>query len=112
MQQYVEGFRYTRSWHIFTFNNCFVSFSTTNNVIRLDSKHFLKNVCCTECFQCPNLHLTKTLTTELCFTTQRLLSNKRVRSDRTCVHLIVNKVSKFQHVNHPNSYRLIETMSG
>ena len=30
----------------------------------------------TEAFECPNLHFSETLTTELCFTTKRLLSNQ------------------------------------
>ena len=53
----------------------------SKNIIRLDRKNFLKNMCSTESFQCPNFHLPKTLTTKLSLTTQRLLSNKRVRTD-------------------------------
>ena len=39
-------------------------------------------MCCAECFKRPNFHFSETLTTELCLTTKRLLSNKGVRTDK------------------------------
>ena len=66
-----------------------VHFGTAVNVIRLNSKHFLKGICSTVCFKCPYFHLTEALATKLCFTTKRLLCNKAVRTGRTSVHLIV-----------------------
>src|SRR6187401_1132868 len=59
----------------------------------------------------PILHLTKTLTTELCFTTQRLLCDKTVWSDRTGMHLIINHVVKFDHIDNTNRCFLVETIS-
>ena len=81
MEQYIQRFRNTRLWHRITLHNCFVSFRTSYNVVRLNCKNFLKNMCGTEGFQCPNFHFSETLTTKLSFTTQRLLSNQRVRTD-------------------------------
>ena len=67
---------------------------------------------CTETFECPNLHFSETLTTKLSFTTQRLLSYERVRTDRTSMHLIFNHVTEFQHISHTNSCRLVELFTG
>src|SRR5690606_24643463 len=96
---------------IFSLHNRLVCFGTTDNVIRLDGKDFLQDVGCTECFDSPNLHFSKTLSTELCLTTQWLLCNERVRSDRTGVHLIVNQVTEFQHICYPNGYRLVKLLT-
>src|SRR5688500_18437291 len=65
-----------------------------------------------ECFDRPNLHFTKSLTTELGFTTQGLLRDEGVRTDRTRVHLIIYKVTKFQHVRDAYRYWLIEFFTG
>src|SRR5690606_40406760 len=44
----------------------------------------------------------ETLTTKLRLTAQRLLGHQRVRTGRTCVHLVVNQVVQLQvvHVAH------------
>ena len=63
---------------VITANNRLINFSTTIYIIRLNSQDLLKDICRTECLECPNLHLTETLTTKLCFTTKRLLCNERV----------------------------------
>ena len=39
----------------------------------------------TVCLKSPNLHLSETLSAELSFTTQRLLSNQRVWAGGTCI---------------------------
>ena len=69
------------------------------NVVRFVREQFLQSVCGTVCFQRPNFHLTKALTTKLCFTTQWLLGNHRVWSGRTCVNLVVDQVVQLQHVH-------------
>ena len=57
-------------------HDVFVHLGTAVNVIRLNGEHFLQGISRAVCFQCPHFHLTEALTTELRFTTQRLLSNK------------------------------------
>src|SRR5690606_21044692 len=59
----------------------------------------------------PNLHFSKTLTSKLCFTTERLLRNERVGSYGTGVHLVVHHVSQFQHVNNTYRGRLVKTLT-
>lgn len=56
----------------------------------------------------PTLPSPETLTTELCLTTQRLLSNQAIRTGGTRVHLVVDQVVQFQHVHVTNGYRTLE----
>ena len=65
----------------------------------------------TECLECPNLHLTETLATELCLTSKRLLCDERVRTDGTCVHLILYHMTEFQEVGYTHGRRLVETLA-
>src|SRR3989344_3124319 len=48
----------------------------------------------------PDFHFSKSLASELGFSSQRLLSDKRVRSDRTHVNLILNHVDQFHKVSY------------
>ena len=64
-----------------------------------------------ECLERPYLHLSETLATELGLTAQRLLRDQRVRTDGTCVHLVLDHVAQLQHVDHAHSGRLVETVA-
>ncbi|CUP64901.1 Uncharacterised protein [Segatella copri] len=66
---------------------------------------------CTECLDSPDLHLSESLTTKLCFTTKWLLCNQRVWTDRTSVHLILNHMTQLQEVSHTNSSWLVKLLS-
>ena len=63
-----------------TINDVLVHLGSTCHVIRLNSQHFLQGMRSTVSLECPHLHLTKSLTTKLGFTTQRLLRDKAVRA--------------------------------
>ena len=65
----------------------------------------------TECLDCPDLHLSETLTTELCLTTKWLLSDERVRTDRTSVHLVLYHVTELQEVCDTDCSRLVEHLT-
>ena len=93
---------------MFAFDDVFVHFGTTVHVVRLHCQHLLQRVCCTVCFQRPNLHLTETLATELGFTAQRLLGNQTVRTGRTGVHFFINQVVQFQIVHHTDCYLAVK----
>src|ERR1700749_558788 len=84
----------------------------SDNVIGFNSEYLLQDIGCTECFERPNFHFTKTLATEVCFTAQRLLGDERVWPDRTRVHLIVNHVAQFQHIDDTYGSLLVETLAG
>src|SRR5210317_2150434 len=55
---------------------------------------------CTVSFHGPDLHLTEALPTELCLTTQRLLSNQAVGANASSVNLVVNQVMQFEHIHN------------
>src|SRR5690606_26973625 len=110
--QYIEGFRYAWSWDIIAFHDRFISFRAADDIIRFQRQQFLQYVGGTICFECPYLHLTKTLPAKLCFTTQRLLCNKTVWPDGTCVHLIVHHVVQFDHVDNTHCCLLVEALTG
>ena len=106
-EQYFKGFRYAWFRNIFTFNNFFVRFHTTYNVIRLNGKQLLQGVGCTIGFERPHFHFPEPLTTKLSFTTQWLLCNEGVRACRTSMNLIINQMVKFKHVNVTNGNTVI-----
>src|SRR5690606_15008114 len=59
-----------------------------------------------------HFHFPETLSTKLRLSAQRLLGDKRVRTDGARVHLVVDKVTELQHVGNAYGYRLIESLSG
>src|SRR5688572_10705268 len=67
---------------------------------------------CAECFERPHFHLTEALTTELRLTTQRLLCDEGVWANAPSVHLVINQVAQFQHVNHAYGGHLVESRAG
>ena len=48
---------------------------------------------------------------ELRLTAERLLRDKRIGTDRTGVHLVVDHVAQFEHVGHADGGRLVETLA-
>ena len=103
-----ERFRNTRIGDIFTFHNRFKGLDTSYNVIRFYREDFLEGVCSTISLQSPHFHFTETLTAELSFTAQRLLSNERVRTCGTCVYFVINKVMEFEIVHIADSNGIIK----
>src|SRR5882762_4366224 len=88
MHQYIERFGDTGSRYVLTLDNRFIRFGTADDIIRFEGKQLLEDIGSTVGFEGPHFHFAETLTAKLGFTTQRLLGNKTVRSDRTGVHLI------------------------
>src|SRR5699024_4076742 len=76
-----------------------------------DIQALLKGIGCTICLQSPHLHLSETLSAELGFTTQRLLSYQRVWTCRTCVDLIIYQMMEFQVMHVSDGYRAVEVFS-
>src|SRR5690349_12288338 len=95
VHQYVERLGDVRLPHVLALHDRLVCFRTADNVVGLDCENFLEDMRRTECLDCPHFHFAETLTTELRLTTQRLLCDERVGTDRTCVHLVVDKVTEF-----------------
>ena len=109
--QDVKRFRYARCRHIVAFYYCFVCFCSSDNIVGFYGQYFLQNVRCTESLQCPNLHFSKSLSSELCFTSKRLLCDYRVWSYTSCVHLVVYHVVQFQHIYIADCCRLVKDLS-
>ena len=111
MNQDVERFGDAGNRHVVAFDNGFVCLGTAHDIVRLDGEDFLQDMRCTECLKSPNFHFTETLTTEVRFTTKGLLGDKGVWSNATCMHLVVNHVVQFEHVDITDSCRLVETVA-
>ena len=111
-QQNLEGLGDTRSRDILALDDGFVGLHTSDYIIGFNSQDLLQGVGCTVCLQGPNLHLSETLSSELCLTTQRLLGNQGVRAGGTCVDLIVYQVMQFQVMHVSDGYRAVEILTG
>src|SRR5690606_40731693 len=88
-----------------------VNLGTSGNVVRLHGQHFLQRIGRAVSFERPDLHLTEALATELRLTTQRLLSNEGVRSDRTRMDLVIDQVMQLQHVDVADSHITVECLT-
>ena len=106
--QHVERLGQTRCRERLAFDDGLIGAGTTGDIIGLDGEDLLEHMCGTVCLECPNLHLTETLTTELCLTAERLLGDEAVRTDGTRVHLIVNHVTELHEVGHTDGSHLVE----
>lgn len=111
-QQYVEGLRHSWFHTVIAIHDVFVHLGTAVYIVGLDGKHFLQCVRGAISFQRPHFHLTEALTTELSFTTQRLLSNQTIRTGRTRMHLVINQVVQFQHVHVADSNLAFKLLTG
>src|SRR5690606_9429453 len=109
--QHVEALWQARIKGEITFDDRLIDSSTTLNVVRLNGQEFLKRVGCAVRLDCPDLHLTESLTTELSLTTERLLRDEAVRSNRTSVDLIVDKVVQLEHVHDSAGHIVIKRLS-
>ena len=98
--------------NVLTLNNGFIHLYTTDNVVRLDGQEFLQSIGGAISLQCPHLHLTEALTTELRLTTQGLLGNHRVRTGGTSVNLVIHQVVQLQDVLVTNRNRIRERLTG
>ena len=63
-------------------------------------------------FQCPYLHFTKPLSTELGLAAQGLLANQGVGAGRAGMDLIFNQVVQLHHIDVAHSYWLVERFAG
>ena len=111
MQEDIERFRYARCRHSVALDNSLVRTASSRHIVRLDSKNLLKYMACAECLKSPDLHLSETLSAELCLTAEWLLRDERVRADRACVHLVLDHVTEFQEVCDADSSRLVEHLA-
>src|SRR6266571_9204928 len=77
--EHVKRFRHARLHGSFAFDDGLVNLGAAINVVGLRRQQFLKNERRAIRFERPNFHFSEALSTELRLTTQRLLSDQRVR---------------------------------
>ena len=65
----------------------------------------------TEGLECPDLHLSESLSAELCLTSERLLCDEAVRADASSVHLVFHHVSELEHVCYSHRCELVELLA-
>ena len=94
------------------FDQVLVNFGTTVDIIGFHGEHLLQGVGRTISFKCPDLHLTKSLTTELRLTTQGLLGHQGIRPCRAGMHFVVHQMVKLQHMHKPNRDATIKGITG
>src|ERR1700678_1943240 len=109
--QHVERLWNARLDGRLTLDDGLVDLGTAIDIIGLGSQQLLQDVGSAVGFEGPHFHLAETLSTELRLATQRLLRDKRIRSDRTRVDLVVDQVRELQHVDVPYRCRLLELLA-
>src|SRR3984957_11598144 len=95
----------------FTLDDGLVDLGTAEDVVGLGGEELLQDVGGAVCFKGPDLHLTEALSAELRLTAQRLLSDERVRPDRTSVDLVVDEVRQLEHVDVADGGGLLERIA-
>src|SRR5215475_14449077 len=106
--QYVEGLRNTRLHRSFTFHDCLIDLGSSVHVVGLGCQQFLQDVFSAVGFEGPHLHLSESLSAELRLTSERLLRNQRVRTDGTCVNLVIHQMRQLQHIDVADGDLLLE----
>ena len=90
----------------------FVHARAAHDVVALDGEELLERVGRAVGLHRPDFHLAETLTAELRLTTERLLGDERVRTDRARVDLVVDQVVELEHVHDAHGHFLIEGLAG
>ena len=112
LDENVEALRNTGLEGVVATDDRFVDLGTAGHVVRLHRQHFLQGVGGAVGFQSPDFHFPEALTAELRLAAQRLLGNERVRTDRTGVDLVVDKVVQLQHVDVADGHLAVELIAG
>src|SRR3989344_6538987 len=94
-----EGGWCTSVTNRFALHYCIEGGRTTLNIVGLNREHFAKRICGAIAKKCPHFHFAEALTTVLCLTTKWLLSDERVRTDRTHMNLIFHHVMEFEYIH-------------
>src|SRR4051812_12375917 len=110
--KHVERLRYARLDRRFALHDGLVDLGAAIHVVGLRRQQLLQDVSRAVSFQSPNFHLSEALSAKLRLAAQRLLGDKRVRSDGARVDLVVDQVRELQHVDVAHRHRLFELVAG
>ena len=102
-----EALRYPGFGYVVALYDRLVDLDPAKNVVGLDREQFLERVRRAISLEGPDFHFTEALTTELRFTTERLLGDHRVRASGPGVDLVVHEVGQFQYVYVADRNRVV-----
>src|SRR2546427_2143423 len=112
LHQHSERLRDAGLERVVALDDRLVCLHAADDVVRLDGQDLLQNVGGAVRLERPHLHLSEPLAAELRLATERLLGHEAVGSGRASVDLVLDQVSKLQHVDHPNRDRLVKLLAG
>src|SRR5580704_3031034 len=110
--QDVKRFRHAWFDTRLAFDDGLVDFRAAINVVGLCREQLLQDVRCAISLERPDFHFAEALAAELRLTTERLLGDQRVRTNRARVNLVVDEMREFEHVDVADRDRLIELVAG
>ncbi len=108
LYQNIEGLRQSGLKGIVAFHDLFVHSRTSSHVVGFDSEKFLERKGGAVGFHGPDFHFTQALSSELSFSAERLLGDKRVGANGPCMDLVIHQVVEFEHIHDADGNRLIE----
>src|SRR5262249_3721782 len=112
LDENVERFRCARFERVIALDDRLINPGPALYVIGFNGEQFLQSIGGSVSLQGPHFHFTKTLATVLRLSTERLLSNERVRSYCASVNLVRHQVTKFHHIDVAHHNFLIERIAG
>src|SRR4051794_11228935 len=112
LDEHLERLRDSGLRDVLALDDRLVDLDPTEDVVGLDRQQLLQRVGGAVGLECPDLHLTEALATELRLTTQRLLRDHRVGPGRAGVDLVVDQVQQLQDVDVADRDRLAERLAG
>ncbi len=111
LDEHVEAFRHACFERVVAAHDRLVDLCAARDVVRFDGEHFLEGISCAIGLECPDFHFSEALTAELRLTAQRLLGDKRVRTNRTGMDLVVDKMVQFQNVFVADGHFAVERLA-
>ncbi len=111
LNQHIEGLRSAGFKSVISLDDGLVNPSPALHVIGLHGKKLLKSIGRAIRFECPNLHFSESLSPILRLSSQRLLGDKAIGTDRSGMDLISYEVTKFQHVNLSDHHWLVDRVT-
>src|SRR3989344_2544089 len=87
-----------------------ISRRAAQNIVRFYRYHFLQSMRRPVSLERPDFHFPKSLSPALRLASLRLLSNKRIRPDRSHVNFVFHHMYQFHHRNHPDRNFLVKRL--
>src|SRR4051794_5062562 len=112
LHEHLEALGDARLGDVLALHDRLVDLDSAEDVVGLDGQQLLQAVRRSVGLECPHLHLTEALATELCLATQRLLGDHAVRAGGAGVDLVVDQVGQLQDVHVADGDRVVVELAG